>query len=52
MRSKTIDGVDQEICGALTAYKLFRLETAKAALEVKCDPTEISFIRATHLSFA
>ncbi|MEC4719495.1 DDE transposase, partial [Noviherbaspirillum sp. CPCC 100848] len=25
-----------------------RLEMAKAALEVKCEPTEISFIRAFH----
>ena len=26
-----------------------RLEMAKAALEVKCDPTEIGFIRAFHV---
>jgi len=52
LRSKTIDGVYQEICSALTASNPVRLEAARAALEVKCDPTEISFIRATHLSFA
>jgi hypothetical protein len=49
LRSKTIDGVYQEIGGALTAYKLVRLEMAKAAHEAKCDPTEISFILASHV---
>lgn len=33
----------------MTAYNLIRLEIAKAALEVKCEPTEISFIRAFHV---
>jgi len=49
LRSKTVDGVYQEIWGALTAYNLVRLEIAKAALTVKCEPTEISFIRAFHV---
>ncbi|WP_402720308.1 IS4 family transposase [Janthinobacterium rivuli] len=49
LRSKTVDGVYQEIWGTLTAYNLIRLEMAKAALAVKCDPTEISFIRAFHV---
>jgi hypothetical protein len=49
LRSRTVEGVYQEIWGALTAYNLIRLEIAKAALEVKCDPTEISFIRAFHV---
>ncbi len=49
LRSKTVDGVYQEIWGALTAYNLVRLEIAKAALSVKCEPTEISFTRAFHL---
>lgn len=48
LRSKTVDGVYQEIWGALTAYNLVRLEIAKAALSVKCEPTEISFVRAFH----
>ena len=48
LRSKTVDGVQQEIWGALTAYNLVRLEIAKAALEAKCAPTDISFIRAFH----
>lgn len=48
LRSKTVDGVQQEIWGALTAYNLIRLEIAKAALEAQCEPTDISFIRAFH----
>jgi hypothetical protein len=49
LRSKTMDGVYQEIWGTLIAYNLVRLEIAKAALAVKCEPTEVSFIRAFHL---
>jgi hypothetical protein len=49
LRSRTVDGVYQEIWGALTAYNLIRLEMAKAALAVKCEPTEVSFIRAFHV---
>lgn len=48
LRSRTVAGVQQEIWGALTAYNLIRLEIAKAALEAKCQPTDISFIRAFH----
>ena len=49
LRSKTVEGVYQEIWGTLTAYNLIRLEIAKAALVVKCEPSEVSFIRAFHL---
>ena len=49
LRSKTVDGVYQEIWGTLTAYNLIRLEIAKASLVVKCEPSEVSFIRAFHL---
>jgi len=49
LRSRTVKGVYQEIWGTLTAYNLIRLEMAKAALAVKCEPTEISFIRAFHV---
>ena len=49
LRSQTVDGVYQEIWGTLTAYNLIRLEIAKAALAVKCEPSEVSFIRAFHL---
>ena len=48
LRSRTVEGVYQEVWGILTAYNLIRLEIAKAALAVKCAPTEISFIRAFH----
>lgn len=33
----------------LIAYNLIRLAIAKAALVVKCEPTEVRFIRAFHL---
>jgi len=49
LRSKTTEGVYQEIWGTLIAYNLVRLEIAKAALAIKCEPTEVSFIRAFHL---
>jgi len=49
LRSRTVEGVYQEIWGTLTAYNLIRLKIAKAALEVKCEPTEVSFIRAFHI---
>lgn len=49
LRSRTIEGVYQEIWGTLTAYNLIRLEIAKAALAAKCEPTQISFIRAFHV---
>ena len=46
--SKTVNGVYQQIWGTLIAYNLI-LEIAKAALTVKCAPTEVSVIRAFHL---
>src|SRR5450830_747528 len=46
LRSTTVDGVNQEIWGALIAYNLVRIEIAKAAHEAKCQPTEISFTLA------
>lgn len=46
LRSMTVKGTEQEIWGALLAYNLIRLEMAKAALEAKCEPTEISFTLA------
>lgn len=49
LRSKNKDGVYQEIWGTLIAYNLIRLEIAKAALTVKCEPIEVSFIRAFRL---
>jgi len=49
LRSRTVEDVYQEIWRLLTAYNLIRLEMAKAALEVKCEPTELSFIRASYV---
>lgn len=46
LRSMTVDGTKQEIWGAMIAYNLIRVEIAKAALEAKCEPTEISFTLA------
>lgn len=43
LRSMSVDGTEQEIWGAMIAYNLIRIEIAKAALEVKCEPTSISF---------
>lgn len=48
LRSQTVDGVMQEIWGAMIAYNLVRIEMAKAALEAQCQPTDISFTRAFH----
>ncbi|RJG14854.1 IS4 family transposase [Massilia cavernae] len=48
LRSQTVDGVMQEIWGAIIAYNLIRLEIAKAALDAGCAPTDISFVRAFH----
>ena len=49
LRSKTVTGVYQEIWGTLTAYNLIRLEIAKAALAAKCEPQQVSFVRAFHI---
>lgn len=44
LRSKTVEGVEQEIWGLLIAYNLVRLEMEKIAGEAKVEPTRISFI--------
>jgi hypothetical protein len=49
LRSQDPKGIAQEIWGALIAYNLVRLEMAKAALEAKASPTDLSFTRALHL---
>lgn len=46
LRSMSVDGTEQEIWGAMIAYNLIRLEIAKAAIEAKCEPTQISFSMA------
>jgi hypothetical protein len=49
LRSQDPKSITQEIWGALIAYNLVRLEMAKAAIEAKAEPTDLSFIRALHL---
>jgi hypothetical protein len=48
LRSHDVETTRQEIWGILIAYNLIRLEMARAAVQVKCAPTEISFILALH----
>lgn len=48
LRSQTVEGVYQEVWGTLIAYNLIRLEMTKAALEARCRPEALSFIRAFH----
>ncbi|WP_090812165.1 IS4 family transposase [Paraburkholderia tuberum] len=49
LRSQTVQGVYQELWGALVAYNLIRLEIAKAALDAGHAPEDLSFIRAFHI---
>jgi hypothetical protein len=44
IRSKTPDGVRQEIWGVAIAYNLVRLEMERAAAEAKVAPNRISFV--------
>ncbi|SFB39522.1 hypothetical protein SAMN04515620_1641, partial [Collimonas sp. OK607] len=48
LRSHGVDATRQEIWGVLIAYNLVRLEMARTAEQVKCMPTEISFVLALH----
>ena len=49
LRSQQPEGVEQEIWGALIAYNLVRLEMAKAAIQARVEPTDLSFLRALHI---
>jgi hypothetical protein len=49
IRSKTPDGVRQELWGILLAYNLVRLEMERVAVEAKVEPTRISFVNAMRL---
>ena len=49
LRSQQPQGVEQEIWGNLIGYNLVRLEMAKAAIEAKVEPTDLSFLRALHI---
>jgi hypothetical protein len=49
LRSQQPASIEQEIWGALIAYNLVRLEMAKAALQARVEPTDLSFLRALHI---
>jgi hypothetical protein len=49
IRSKTPDGVVQELWGVLLAYNLIRLEMEQVAREAKVEPTRISFAESLRL---
>jgi hypothetical protein len=46
LRSKTVEGVQQEIWGLLLAYNLIRLEMEQIADEAQVEPLRISFVEA------
>jgi Insertion element 4 transposase N-terminal/Transposase DDE domain len=46
IRSKTVEGVKQEVWGILLAYNLIRTEIERIALANKVLPTRISFVMA------
>jgi hypothetical protein len=49
IRSKTREGVEQELWGILLAYNLVRLEMARIAKSAKVEPTRISFVESLRL---
>lgn len=49
IRSKTPQGVRQEIWGIVIGYNLVRLEMERAAAEAKVEPNRISFVYALSL---
>ena len=49
IRSKTREGVEQELWGVLLAYNLVRLEMQRVAKSAKVEPTRISFVESLRL---
>lgn len=49
IRSRTVEGVHQELWGIAIAYNLVRLEMERAAKELGVSPTRISFVAALHI---
>jgi hypothetical protein len=49
IRSKTRQGVEQELWGILLAYNLVRLEMERVAKQAKVEPTRISFVESLRL---
>ena len=48
-RSRTVDGVGQELWGILLAYNLIRLEMERTADDLGVEPTQISFVSSMRL---
>lgn len=49
IRSRTPDGVRQEVWGILLAYNLIRVEMERVAASAKVEPSRISFVGAMRL---
>jgi hypothetical protein len=49
IRSRTVEGVGQELWGILLAYNLIRLEMERTADDLGVEPTQISFVSAMRL---
>ena len=49
IRSKTRQGVEQELWGIVLAYNLVRLEMERVAKTAKVEPTRISFVESLRL---
>lgn len=49
IRSKTREGVEQELWGILLAYNLVRVEMERVAKVAKVEPTRISFVESLRL---
>jgi hypothetical protein len=49
IRSRTVEGVHQELWGIAIAYNLVRLEIERAAKELDVPATRISFVAALHI---
>lgn len=49
IRSRTVEGVNQEIWGLLLAYNLVRLEMERTADEHGIEPTRISFVTSLRI---
>lgn len=49
IRSRTVEGVQQELWGLFLAYNLVRAEMERVAAEADVEPTQISFVTALRL---
>lgn len=49
IRSRTVQGVEQELWGILLAYNLVRLEMERTADDLGIEPTRISFVSALRI---